>query len=199
MPIDRTAFDALVDDDGTNTTGTPWNKTAIQNVILDPVDDALGASGIPDAPVDGTTYGRKNAAWEPVTATLPGAWTAVTFNAADFTCSGSMTITISSGHVQNFSYQVFGKTMMLAINLNGFTLGGSASSQLKVKIPGGYTPKKNGFQIAVISDPSTHNNVPGIASLQASVNQVAFVPLNGVFWATIADQSAIATLFFEIN
>lgn len=37
-PIDRTAFNALVDDDGSNTLGNPWNKSAISGVILDPVD-----------------------------------------------------------------------------------------------------------------------------------------------------------------
>lgn len=45
MPIDRTAFDALVDDDGTNTIGTPWDKAAIEAVLLDPIDAALGSAG----------------------------------------------------------------------------------------------------------------------------------------------------------
>lgn len=38
MALDRTAFNALVDDDGTGTTGTPWNKSRIDEAILDPVD-----------------------------------------------------------------------------------------------------------------------------------------------------------------
>jgi hypothetical protein len=42
-PIDRTAWNALVDDDGTNTLGSPWNKAAIKSVVLDPVDAALAA------------------------------------------------------------------------------------------------------------------------------------------------------------
>jgi hypothetical protein len=40
LPINRAPFTALVDDDGSNTIGTPWNKAAIQGVILDPVDAA---------------------------------------------------------------------------------------------------------------------------------------------------------------
>jgi len=41
MPIDRGPFNALVDDDGSNTIGTVWNKSKIQGVILDPADAAF--------------------------------------------------------------------------------------------------------------------------------------------------------------
>jgi len=40
MPINRGPFNALVDDDGSNTIGTVWNKAQIQGVILDPADAA---------------------------------------------------------------------------------------------------------------------------------------------------------------
>lgn len=36
--IDRTNYNALVDDSGSNTDGTPWKKTQVKDVILDPVD-----------------------------------------------------------------------------------------------------------------------------------------------------------------
>ena len=38
MAINRGPFNALIDDDGSGTTGSVWNKAAIQGVILDPVD-----------------------------------------------------------------------------------------------------------------------------------------------------------------
>ena len=41
MAIDRTPFNALVDDDGSNLVGTIWNKAAIQGVLLDPIDTAI--------------------------------------------------------------------------------------------------------------------------------------------------------------
>jgi hypothetical protein len=41
MSINRAPFNALVDDDGTGTTGTVWNTTQIKNVLLDPIDAAL--------------------------------------------------------------------------------------------------------------------------------------------------------------
>lgn len=43
-PINRAPFDALVDDDGTGTTGTVWNKQQIQDVILDPIDAEFAAA-----------------------------------------------------------------------------------------------------------------------------------------------------------
>jgi hypothetical protein len=46
MPIDRTPFNALVDDDGSNTTGSLWNKNAIKTVLLDPMDAALASPGL---------------------------------------------------------------------------------------------------------------------------------------------------------
>jgi hypothetical protein len=42
MAINRAPFNALIDDDGSNTVGTVWNKAQIAYVILDPVDAALG-------------------------------------------------------------------------------------------------------------------------------------------------------------
>jgi hypothetical protein len=41
MSLNRAPFNALVDDDGTNTLGSPWNKAAIKDVILDPTDAEL--------------------------------------------------------------------------------------------------------------------------------------------------------------
>jgi len=38
MSLNRVPFNALVDDNGTGAVGTPWNKQAIKDVILDPVD-----------------------------------------------------------------------------------------------------------------------------------------------------------------
>jgi len=40
VPINRAPFTALVDDDGSNSLGTPWNKAAIHGVLLDPIDAA---------------------------------------------------------------------------------------------------------------------------------------------------------------
>lgn len=46
MPINRAPFNALVDDDGSNTVGTVWNKTQIKNVLLDPMDAFVSNGGV---------------------------------------------------------------------------------------------------------------------------------------------------------
>jgi hypothetical protein len=38
MAIDRTNYNALVDDDGSNTVGTAWTKNQVKIVLLDPID-----------------------------------------------------------------------------------------------------------------------------------------------------------------
>lgn len=41
MAINRTPYNALIDDNGTGTTGSIWNKNAIKTVLLDPIDAAF--------------------------------------------------------------------------------------------------------------------------------------------------------------
>jgi hypothetical protein len=41
MAINRGPWNALVDDDGSNLTGSIWNKAAIKTVLLDPIDAAV--------------------------------------------------------------------------------------------------------------------------------------------------------------
>jgi len=41
VSIDRTPYNALVDDDGSNLVGSVWNKNQIKTVLLDPIDAAL--------------------------------------------------------------------------------------------------------------------------------------------------------------
>jgi hypothetical protein len=41
VTIDRTNYNALIDDDGTNTKGTPWSKNQVKIVLMDPIDGAL--------------------------------------------------------------------------------------------------------------------------------------------------------------
>jgi hypothetical protein len=41
MSINRTAYNALVDDDGSNTVGSPITKALLSSVLLNPIDAAL--------------------------------------------------------------------------------------------------------------------------------------------------------------
>jgi hypothetical protein len=57
MAIDRTNYNALVDDDGSNTVGTLWTKNQVKIVLLDPIDVAIaaGVSGSASVTTDFTT------------------------------------------------------------------------------------------------------------------------------------------------
>jgi hypothetical protein len=82
MAIDRTPFNALVDDIGDGVSGSIWNKNAIKSVILDPVDAAEFGSRV----------------------TVP-------FNAANFSAS-SGAWTVSAGNIIVNEYSVAGKVMV---------------------------------------------------------------------------------------
>jgi hypothetical protein len=62
MAINRAPWNALLDDDGSNTVGSVWNKAAIKDVLLDPIDAAFatpvyGTFAILDASGGGLTIG----------------------------------------------------------------------------------------------------------------------------------------------
>jgi hypothetical protein len=60
MAINRAPFNALVDDSGNGLTGSIWNKAAIQNVLLDPIDAAdaaIGSTAGPWTPNDASGAG----------------------------------------------------------------------------------------------------------------------------------------------
>jgi hypothetical protein len=67
MAINRAPWTALVDDDGSNLTGSIWNKAAIASVILDPVDAATGAAPV-NVPFSAANYAASGA----------GTWTGIT-------------------------------------------------------------------------------------------------------------------------
>lgn len=58
MAIDRTAYNALVDDDGSGTTGTIWNKTQIASVLLNPIDAEIARVEGTWTPVIGGSGGQ---------------------------------------------------------------------------------------------------------------------------------------------
>jgi hypothetical protein len=70
MAIDRTNYNALVDDDGSNLVGTPWTKNIVKTVVLDPIDAeftaraaavrgvAAGGSGVATLAAHGVVIGE---------------------------------------------------------------------------------------------------------------------------------------------
>ena len=97
MGINRGPWNALVDDDGSNLTGSIWNKAAIQTVLLDPIDAATGATPVHQAHHP-TLYSASGA----------GTWTV--------TIAEQLTLT----HVT-----LSGRTLFLSWYLNGGTIAGA--------------------------------------------------------------------------
>lgn len=68
-----------------------------------------------------------------------GAYITQPFNSADFTANGSMTWTVDSGDVEEFSYYLRGDQLSVNFRIANTTVGGTLSNVLQIKAPGGFT------------------------------------------------------------
>jgi len=228
MAINRGPFNALVDDDGSNTVGSIWNKAAIAGVLLDPTDAALLATVVPRtdtgtvtdwAPgLSGTTliqwsgvsnlavntlaggvrgqtvifkniggavasfahmsgaglatnrfYNLAKSAATPVApdgwATWvhdgnlwnlidheQGAWITPAYSAANFTALAPMTWTVDAADVTAYTYRLSGRTLSVVWFLDTTTVGGTGTSQLRLKVPGGFLVAKDTVTFQYASD-----------------------------------------------
>ena len=69
----------------------------------------------------------------------------VTYNAGDFTASGTMTWDVASGDILVDTYYVKGRMLFLQFGYNTTTVGGTASSELRKTFPNGYTCSARGI------------------------------------------------------
>ena len=166
MAIDRTNYNAVVDDDGSNTTGTLWTKYQVKIVILDPID------------------------------TLITGWTAVTFNAGDFTAAtGNWTLT--SGDVITFAWQKTNKTVTVAFVLVSTTVSATPAT-LRILIPGGFTAAKRmdamGYAVDNGGTPIATTNF-----VAAGGNLITVSRLDGANWAAATNTTnVVGTIAFEV-
>lgn len=143
--IDRTNYNALVDDSGGNVDGTVWNKNQIKIVILDAID-ALAASLF--AAISGAAARATNGAQTIAT----GASTALTFSAETFdtaslhsTSSNTSRMTVGATGVYDITGFVkwtgsaSGNQRQVAIRVNGLTTYNEA-----------YLPPSGGINLAMI-------------------------------------------------
>jgi hypothetical protein len=73
---------------------------------------------------------------------LLAAFTAVAFNAANFTAGGTQTWTVQSGDQTTYAYKKTGKFFRLMVELLGTTIGGTPDPVLRIAVPGGFTIAK---------------------------------------------------------
>ena len=72
-------------------------------------------------------------------AAIGGAWVTPTYAAGDFTATGSMTWTVEAGDVADYKYTIINKTMIVSFVISASVVGGTAATQLLVKVPAGKT------------------------------------------------------------
>jgi hypothetical protein len=64
-----------------------------------------------------------------------GEWIDIPYNAANFTASGAMTWTVTSGGQYSFKYALVGKIVVLYFDIGASTVGGTPGTQLILKLP----------------------------------------------------------------
>jgi hypothetical protein len=274
MAIDRTNFNALVDDDGSNTVGTLWIKDKVKTVVLDPIDAALatvqtttstgtvnnfaltaactflrcnnatlltltgltagtdgqrltirsvgagqvdladqaagstaanrivnGVTGtISLAPGSGRVtleYDATTARWIVVTHTQ-GAWIAVAYASGNFTANGAMTWTVDAGDQVTYTYCLHGRTLIVAVQVNSTTVGGTLNNNLLVAIPGGFTAARTITNPAYMQQAGS--NVNGFVEVSAAGTTIALWKDAGNNWAASTNgTNARFELTFEVQ
>lgn len=129
---------------------------------------------------------------------IGGAWTTPTFAAGNFTASGSMTWTLTSGDVALNKYIVIGKTVHWHLVLTTTTVGGTASTGLRVALPAGLTLLGASRGVYWYVDKTTE----GFGGYVVNSSYVEFFKSNSAAtWDTTAvNQTAIyASITFEIT
>lgn len=100
---------------------------------------SVGFSADTDDDGSGTTGTIRTAAWKAAMGTaidaLVGNWAAVTFDAGDFTGSGSMTVTVQSGDVKRNRCQTVNKCLHWQFTGRGISVGGTPSTQILFQTP----------------------------------------------------------------
>jgi hypothetical protein len=162
---------------------------------------AVISGAIPDDRIKGILASDAmfgNGIFERSRTTRMGEWMSVTFNAANFTGNGSMTVTVASGDQVTYAYMLIGKTMKVSLVLNTFTIGGTPNTIVQVAIPGGFTATKAmGGPVFLVN-----NNVEEVGrwEVAASGTVMQFRRLASANWTTAADVAYLrADVAFEVN
>jgi len=138
-----------------------------------------------------------NAFFNSVRDYVGGAWTTPAFNAANYTGSGSMTWTLTSGDVQLNKYVVIGKTVHWHLVLTTTTVGGTPSTGLRVALPAGLSLVGASRGVYWYLDNATE----GFGGYVMVGSYVEFFKSNsGANWTASTNNTAIyASLTFEIS
>lgn len=69
-----------------------------------------------------------------------GKWIDVPYAASNFSGTGTMVWTVTSGNQASYAYMVLGRTVFVQLNLTGTTVSGAPGQPFNVTLPAGVTP-----------------------------------------------------------
>lgn len=186
--VDRTAYTALVDDSGSGTDGSVWDKADV-NDILNTVDGLF--SGTFGLQCNGPLRERNRTA-------NVGEWTTPTYAGGNFT-SSSGTWTVDSGDVTTYAYTVIGKTMILAVFLLNTSVTGTPAT-LRIAIPGGFTAAK-AMRAWIETVDNGGTPATGMFDVAAAGTYVTvYRDLSGTAWSASTNAThVIGTITFEVS
>jgi hypothetical protein len=125
-----------------------------------------------------------------------GQFIAETFNAGNFTASGSMTWTVASGDVGVGSYYIIGRTMFYLFRFSTTTVGGTPSTTLIKALPDGYVLQLAFDSICYAED----NGTKTTGWMFSTSGAIGFARLAGGNWSASTDNTKIAgSLTIGIN
>ena len=96
------------------------------------------SAATPVAPGGTITWEHDGLSWQ-IVGQDQGAWITPAYNASDFTGDAAMTWTVDSGDVLAYAYWLKGRTLLVKWKITTTSIGGTLSSAVKLKIPGGFT------------------------------------------------------------
>lgn len=131
-----------------------------------------------------------------------GEWTAVAHDAANFTASGSMTWTVEAADQVSFGYMIIGKTMFVRFTLNGTSVGGTVSTELRIRIPAGGVAAAAGGSptIGAIRSFDNGTDTVGFCGVVAGATYIRCWRGGFTNWALSTNNTSVqGTAMFEID
>lgn len=159
--------------------------TSVLNLGLNGLGTRIG-----DIYVDGGVHERARAA-------AMGDWTAVAFSAGNFTGSGAMTWTVTSGEQITLAYALVGHTMTVAFDIELTTVGGTPAQFLQIAIPGGFTAARSMWNPVLLVDNGTRTT--GAAKVAASGTTIQIQRTDAANFSASTNTGVVGQMTFEVQ
>jgi hypothetical protein len=163
VSIDRTNYNALVNDDGSNTVGTTIQKTTFKDVLLDPIDAELVAVGARP-------------------------YIARAYAAGNYVGVGGGTWTVDSGDQAVHRYITAGRLCLVNVVLNATSITGTVTSlQITTIGPAAQTA----YGVGLLYDNSLSVAVPCLLKMIAGTSTIVVTKLDGSAFAVSTNSTYV--------